>query len=95
MAAMEAVIFICCSLLFATRDLIMQNYFFIKSFIYLDTIFERLLCTILQNQEKLFFSALSLLIHFIELLHEISRESLVSEKLFGRAPARFNKESAL
>ena len=48
-----------------------------------------------QNQEKLLFSAPSLLVHFIESLHRISRESLLSKKLFGRAPAGFIKESAL
>ena len=48
-----------------------------------------------QNQEKLLFSAPSLLVHFIESLHRISRESLLSKKLFGRAPAGFSKESAL
>jgi len=39
------------------------------------------------------FSALNLLVHFRESLHGISRESLLSEKLFGRAPA--SRESAL
>jgi hypothetical protein len=48
-----------------------------------------------QNQEKLLFSALGLLVHFRESLHEINGESLLSEKLFGRAPARFSREGAL
>jgi hypothetical protein len=38
------------------------------------------------------FSALSLLINFRELLHGINRESLLSRKLFGRAPAGFSRE---
>jgi len=42
-----------------------------------------------------FFPALSLLVHFRESLHGISRESLLSEKLFDRAPAGFSRESAL
>jgi len=42
-----------------------------------------------------FFLALSLLVHFRESLHGINRESLLSEKLFGRAPAGFSRESAL
>jgi hypothetical protein len=57
-----------------------------------------------QNQEKLFFpalsllvhlffSALSLLVHFRESLHRIS--SILSEKLFGTAIAGFNGESTL
>jgi hypothetical protein len=41
------------------------------------------------------FSAPSLLVHFRESLHRISRESLLSEKLFGRALAGFSRESAL
>ena len=41
------------------------------------------------------FLALSLLVYFRESLHEISRESLLLKKLFGRAPAGFSTESAL
>ena len=41
------------------------------------------------------FLALNLLVHFRESLHEIRRESLLSEKLFDRAPAGFSRESAL
>jgi len=41
------------------------------------------------------FLTLSLLVHFRESLHGINRESLLSEKLFDRAPAGFNRESAL
>ena len=48
-----------------------------------------------QNQEKLLFLALNLLVYFIEPLHRISKKSLLSEKLFGRAPTRFSRESAL
>jgi len=45
------------------------------------------------NQEKLLFSAPSSLVHFRESLHRI--ESLLSEKLFGRASPRFSLEAAL
>jgi hypothetical protein len=41
------------------------------------------------------FLAPSLLVHFRESLHKISRESLLSEKLFGRVLAVFSMESAL
>jgi hypothetical protein len=41
------------------------------------------------------FLAPNLLVHFRKSLHRISRESFLSEKLFGRALARFNRESAL
>ena len=41
------------------------------------------------------FLALSLLVHFRESLHGINRESLLSKKLFGRAPTGFSRESAL
>jgi hypothetical protein len=41
------------------------------------------------------FSAPNLLVHFKESLHRISRESLLSEKLFSRAPVGFNGESAM
>ena len=41
------------------------------------------------------FSSSQPLVHFRESLHGISRESLFSEKLFGRAPAGFSRESAL
>jgi hypothetical protein len=34
-------------------------------------------------------------VHFRKLLHGINRESLLSEKLFGKAPAEFSRESAL
>jgi len=47
------------------------------------------------NQEKLLFSAPSSLVHFRETLHRISIESLLSEKLFGRASPRFSLEAAL
>ena len=47
------------------------------------------------ESEEAIFPALSLLIHFKESLYEISRESLLSEKLFGRAPAGFSRESVL
>jgi len=48
-----------------------------------------------RNEEKLLFSALSLLVHFIELFYGINRESLLSDKLFDRAPAEFSRESAM
>jgi len=48
-----------------------------------------------ESEEATFFLGLSLLVHFRESLHGIGRESLLSEKLFGRAPARFSRESAL
>ena len=47
------------------------------------------------NQEKLLFSAPSLLVHFRESLHEINNESLLYEKPFGRALVEFSRESAL
>jgi hypothetical protein len=47
------------------------------------------------DQEKLLFSAPSLLLHFIESFHRISRKSLLFEKLFGKALAGFSRESAL
>jgi hypothetical protein len=45
--------------------------------------------------ENHFTEGLSFLVHFRESLHEISRESLFSKKLFCRAPAKFSRESAL
>jgi hypothetical protein len=41
------------------------------------------------------FSALNLLVHFRESLHGINGESLLSEKLFGRALTGFSRESVL
>jgi hypothetical protein len=43
-----------------------------------------------ESGEATFFSSQPL-----SSFHRISRESLLSEKLFGRAPAGFSKESAL
>jgi hypothetical protein len=40
-----------------------------------------------------FFSALSSLVHLRESLHRISSESLLPEKLFGKAFPRFNLEA--
>jgi hypothetical protein len=40
-----------------------------------------------QNQKKLLFSASRLLVYFRESFHRINRESLLTEKLFGRASA--------
>jgi hypothetical protein len=34
----------------------------------------------------------NLLVHFRESLHGISRKSFLSEKLFGKAPAKFSRE---
>jgi hypothetical protein len=48
-----------------------------------------------ESREATFFLALSLLVHFRESLHGINRESLLSEKLFGRAPVGFSRESTL
>jgi hypothetical protein len=48
-----------------------------------------------ESGEAIFFPAPSLLIYFKESLHRISRESLLSEKLFGRALAGFSREPAL
>lgn len=45
--------------------------------------------------EEAIFSAPSLLVYFTESLHKISRQSLLSKKLFDRAPARCSRESAL
>jgi len=47
------------------------------------------------NQVKLIFSTPSSLVHFGESLHRISIESLLSEKLFGRAYPEFSLEAAL
>ena len=47
------------------------------------------------NQEKLLFPAPSSLVHFRESLYKISIESLLSEKLFGRAYPEFSLEAAL
>jgi hypothetical protein len=47
------------------------------------------------ESEEATFSAPSLLVHFIESFHRISRESLLFEKLFGKALAGFSRESAL
>jgi hypothetical protein len=47
------------------------------------------------ESEKAIFLAPSLLVHFKESLYKISRESLLYEKLFGKAPAGFSRESAL
>jgi len=43
-----------------------------------------------ESEEDTFFSSQPL-----SSFHRISRESLLSEKPFGRAPARFSRESAL
>jgi hypothetical protein len=45
------------------------------------------------KESWLLFLALNLIVYFRESLHEISRESLLSEKLFGRAPIGFSGES--
>jgi hypothetical protein len=47
-----------------------------------------------ESAEAIFF-ALSSLVHFRESLHTISIESLLSEKLFGRASPGFSLEAAL
>jgi len=48
----------------------------------------------MENQEKLLFLALNLLIHFRKSPYRISRESLLLEKLFGKAPIGFKRELA-
>jgi hypothetical protein len=48
----------------------------------------------LHKSGEAIFSALDLLVHFRESLHKIRRESLLSEKLFGKAPAEFTRELA-
>jgi hypothetical protein len=45
-----------------------------------------------QNQKKLFFLALNLLVYFRKSLHKISAESFFFEKLFD-SHAGFNEES--
>ena len=47
------------------------------------------------ESRKATFSAPSLLVHFRESLHRISGESLLSNKLFDRAHARFTGESTM
>jgi hypothetical protein len=47
------------------------------------------------GEATFFFSAPSLLVHFRESLHKISKESLLSGKMFGRALTGFSRESAL
>jgi hypothetical protein len=42
------------------------------------------------NRKKLVSSALSTLVHFRESIHRISKESLLSKKLFGRASPGFS-----
>jgi hypothetical protein len=45
------------------------------------------------TESGLLFPALNLIVYFRESLHEINRESLLSGKLFGRAPIGFSRES--
>ena len=47
-----------------------------------------------ESGEAIFFT-LSILVHFREPLHGISIKPLLSEKLFDRAHAGFNRQSAL
>jgi hypothetical protein len=49
----------------------------------------------LHRIKRSYFFSSQPLVHFRESLYRISRESLLSGKLFGRAPARFTRESAL
>ena len=48
----------------------------------------------LHKSGEAIFPALSLLVHFRESLHKINRESLLSEKLFGKA-TKFSRELTL
>jgi hypothetical protein len=43
-------------------------------------------------ERESYFLSSHLLVHFRESLHIISKESLLSEKIFGRASAGFSKE---
>jgi hypothetical protein len=46
-----------------------------------------------KSGEATFFSAPSLLVHFRESLHRISKDSLLSKNLFGRASPQFSLEA--